>query len=332
MFNKKTIICLIIICLLFSGLFTNSVIASVLELKWGSGNSKEHPWSIVSEKVINDIYNETEGRIKITIYYGGALGSEAEMVDMLRTGSLDLLTAGPTILTSYFDPVSVFALPYLFENREHARETFKQDFIDEWFNDIILKKSNVRTIAYWYLGTRTLTTRNLPVYKPEDLKGVKIRCMDVPISKDVIGALGASPTPVPFVELYLALQTGVVEGQENPIMNTYDMKFYEVQNYLIHTDHNPHIGTVHFSEITWQKISKEDREIIQKVFDKYNQLVYDLIDELDVKYIEEMKEKGMKIIEPDLKAFMEFGRDYIWERYKDKYGEYLLQINPNFIK
>jgi TRAP-type transport system periplasmic protein len=328
--NFKRIIPVSFLVIFLISLFVVSVCASEYQLRWGSGNSKEHPWSIVSEKIIKDIYEETDGRIEIDIYYDGALGSEAEMLEMLRAGSLDILTSGPLILSSFFDPVQIFSLPYLFEDRDHARETFKEDFIEEWFNDIILNRSNVRTIAYWYMGTRTLTTGNIPVEKPEDLKGVKIRCMDFPISKDVVGALGATPTPIPFVELYMSLQTGVVEGQENPIMNIYDMKFYEVQDYLIYTNHNTHMGSVHVSDLTWQKISEKDREIILNIFEKNNQLIYDLIDELDEKYVKEMIEKGMKVIEPDIDAFMKHGREYIWERYKDKYGEYILQVNPNF--
>ena len=147
----KRIVLLTLIIVLLLGFFAMFSFASVLELKWGSGNSKQHPWSIVSEKIIEEIYKETDGRIEIDIYYGGALGSEADMLDMLRIGSLDILTSGPLILSSFFEPVQIFSLPYLFEDRDHVRETFKQDFIDEWFNDIILKKSNVRTIAFWYL-------------------------------------------------------------------------------------------------------------------------------------------------------------------------------------
>lgn len=327
----KRIISLILIGLLLV-FFTVSSFAAVLELKWGSGNSSEHLWSVASRQIIDEIYKETDGRIKISIYYAGVLGSEAEMLDMCRMGSLDILTSGPLILTSFFPPVQVFSLPYLFNDRKHVRETFKQDFIEEWFNDIILKKSNVRTIAFWYLGTRTLTTRNLPVYKPEDLKGVKVRCMDMPISKDCIAALGASSTPIAYNELYMALQTGVIDGQENPIANIYDMKFYEVQDYLIFTNHNTHMGSVHISELTWQKISEKDREIMLNAFDRGTQLIYELIDELDAKHIEEMKAKGMKTIEPDIMAFKKYAQEYIWDRYGDTWGEYILKINPDYNK
>lgn len=326
--NKKMILLGLIFLLI--AFFAGSVFASEFELKWYQSNSMQHPWCVVGQKICDEINKETDGRIEITQYPSGALGTQSEALNMLRTGSLAFLTSGPSILASFFPQVQLFSLPYLFNDKDHAHKTFKEDWVDEIFNDIILKKSNVRTIAYWYYGVRTLTTTDTPVYTPADLKGCKVRCPDLPLWKDIIASLGASPTPVSFSELYMALQTGLVDGQENPLTTIYDMKFYEVQNYLIFTNQSVHMGSVHVSEPIWKKISEKDRKIILEVFDRNNPLIDEKIDELGLQYLDVMKDKGLKTIEPDIEAFKKHAKEYIWERYGEKWGEYILKINPSY--
>jgi len=302
------------------------------ELKWSTHNSPDHVWSIVARKISEEIFEETDGRIDITVYDSGALGTAAEGLNMLRSGSLAFLTSGPTILTSFHEPVQIFSLPYIYDSIEHAHEVFKKDFVDEWFNEIILEKSNVRTIAFWLFGERHLTTNNIAVNVPEDLSGSKIRCMEGPVFKDVVIALGGNPTPVAFSELYLSLQTGVVDGQENPIPTIYDQKFHEVQNYLILTKHNVHMGSVHVSETIWQKIPENDRKIILDVFERNNSLIDEMILQQEKESLEKIRERGVTVIEPDIDVFEKVARKHIWENYKDQWGEYILEANPNYNK
>ncbi len=328
--NKNCVFLSLVIFIIV--VFTMSTLAAEFTLKWSQPLTEQHPWVIVGQKICDEVYEKTDGRIKIIQYPAGALGSEAEAREMLRAGSLAFLTSGPTILSSFFKPVSIFGLPYIFEDKDDAHNTFKKDFIDEMFNKTILELSNIRTIAFWYYGDTMLTTRNTPVYKPEDLNGIKLRCASAEIQKDVTRALGASPTPVSFSELYMALQTGVVDGQTNPITTIYDSHLYEVQGYIILTSHCVHMGSVHVSELIWQKIPEEDREIILSVFDKNNHLIDEMIEETSEKYLAIMKEKGLKIIEPDLNAFKNYSREYIWNLYGDEWGEYILMVNPNYHK
>ena len=327
---KKWFLILLMVVMVLSMMVSGYSIgcaAEPLELKWNQMMSAEHPWTIVGELICQEVTKRSDGRLKLIQYPAGTLGTQQEGIEMLRMGSLAFLTSGPAILTSFDEDVSIFPLPYLFRDKEHAYKVCETKIVQDMFNDVILKKSGVRTIAFWYYGDRVLTTKNLPVYKPSDLAGVKIRCLDNRVSKDVIKALGASPIPVAFTELYLGLQTGVVQGQENPITTIYDQKYYEVQNYIINTKHSVHMGTVHVSEKIWQQLSESDQKLILDVFKEYQPMIDQKIDEASKIDLQKMVDDfGVKVIDPDITAFREYANKYIMEVYGEKWGDLIKQI------
>lgn len=307
-----------IILLVTFAILTISIIgmaSDMLEFKWSQCMAPDHPWTVVGQMICDEIFEVSNGRIKITQYPANTLGTEAEAADMLRMGSLAFLTSGPSVLSSFYEQVMVFGLPYIFRDREHAYKVIHSDIGQEIFNEIILSRSGIRTIDFWYFGDRVLTTKGIPVTKPTDLNGVKIRCMDYPLAQNVVRALGASPTPVSFTELYMALQTGVVVGQENPISNIHASKFYEVQDHVTFTNHSIHMGTVHVSESIWKTIPEEDQQLILGVFEKYRPIIEEKIDERTELAIEDMKARGIKFIEPDLESFKKYANQVITEAY-----------------
>jgi len=292
--------------LLFILILTTSVFAAdpkVLEMKWYQPEPKGHPWTDTAFLIADEIAKNSNGTLKITVYPGGSLGTQAEAIDMLRSGSLALETSGPSILASFYDPVQVMSLPFAFENPAQGYAYFESEAGQKIFNNIILGKSGVRTLDVWYFGDRNLTTNNISVRTPKDLEGKAVRCMDTPVSKTVIRSLGGSPVPINFAELYLALQTGVVVGQENPIPTIMAQKFYEVQNTMILTRHSVHLGTVHVSEIIWKSLSDEQRAVIVAALKKYRPLIEERINKNTVDGLAFLKSKGMLIIEPDLTPF-----------------------------
>jgi len=241
-------------------------------------------------------------------------------------GSLAILTSGPSILNAYDENVQVFSAPYLFRDRDHAYKAFDLPWVQTLFNDTVLKKSGVRTIAFWYFGERNLTTKTRAVTKPEDLKGAKIRSMDIPVWKNVVASLGANPTPVNFTELHMALQTGVVEGQENPIPTIYAQKFYEVQNYIIMTKHVVHLGTIHVSEPIWSKLPEADRKLLLSVFSEFRPLIDKKMDEQIESAAKAMAARGVKIITPDMEAFRTHAVKQFMGVYGDKWGNIIKEI------
>jgi tripartite ATP-independent transporter DctP family solute receptor len=300
--------------------------AAATELKWYQPEPIGHPWTDVGQLICDEVGKRSGGRLKLVQYPAGALGTQAQAVDMLRVGSLAILTSGPSILNAYDENVQVFSAPYLFRDREHAYKAFDLPWVQKLFNDTVLKKSGVRTIAFWYFGERNLTTKTRAVTKPEDLKGAKIRSMDIPVWKNVVASLGANPTPVQFTELHMALQTGVVEGQENPIPTIYAQKFYEVQNYIVLTRHVVHLGTVHVSEPIWQRLAEADRKLVLDVFAEHRPLIDKKMDEKIESATKEMTARGVKIITPDLAAFKAHAVKQFMAVYGEKWGGIIKEI------
>ena len=304
--------------LLFVLILTTSVFAAgpkVIEMKWYQPEPKGHPWTDTAYMIVDEIEKNSNGTLKITVYPSGVLGTQGEAIDMLRTGSLALETSGPSILASFYDPVQVMSLPYAFDNAAQGYAYFESEAGQKIFNNVILGKSGVRTLDVWYFGDRNLTTSGINVKTPKDLAGKAIRCMDTPVSKTVIKSLGGSPVPINFGELYLALQTGVVAGQENPIPTIIAQKFYEVQNTIVLTKHSVHMGTVHVSEIIWKSLSDEQRDVIVKALKKYRPMIEARINENTVSGLKLLKDKGMTILEPDLTPFRENAKAMIQSTY-----------------
>lgn len=273
-----------------------------LELKWYQPEPEGHPWTDVAKLIKDEIEANSKGSLKITIYPAGTLGTQAEAIDMLRTGSLALLTSGPSILASFYEQVQVFSLPYAFDNPAQGYAYFESESGQNMFNKIILDKSGVRTLDVWYFGDRNLTINGAKPSKPEDLKGKAVRCMDTPIAKTVVASLGGDPVPINFSELYMSLQTGVVQGQENPIPTIIAQKFHEVQDSLVLTRHSIHMGTVHVSEQIWKSMTQEQRDIITAALAKYRGEIEARINKNTEDGLKMLKDK-MTIIEPDLEPF-----------------------------
>lgn len=277
--------------------------SQVTELRWYQPEPDGHPWTDISRLIAKEIEEKSGGSLKVTIYASGVLGTQAEAVDMLRTGSLALLTAGPSILASFYDAVQVAGLPYIFESPEHGYAFLASPYAQKVYNDIILKKSGVRTLDFWYFGNRNLTTKGLKVMTPADLNGVRIRGMDTPIAQTMIKALGGNPVPINFAELYLALQTGVVRGQENPIPTILAQKFDEVQDNVILTGHSVHMGTVHVSEQIWTKLTAAQQKVIMDALDKFRPEIQKKIIQQTEEGIGILRSRGVQVYEPDLPAF-----------------------------
>jgi len=308
----------IVLLVLFLASCSTAAGSTSIELRWYQPEPEGHPWTDIGKEIVDEISKRSDGRIKIIQYPAGVLGSQREALNMLRSGSLALLTTGPGLFSSYYAPISVFSFPYLFNSPEHGYRVFDSPIGQKIFNDIILNASGIRTIDMWYFGLMSLTTGNIAAKTPNDLKGAKIRAATSSAMMLLVGSLGVNPVPVEFKELYMALQTGVVDGQLNPVGTIYAQKFYEVQKYLMLVNCSYHMGSVHVSEKIWQQLDEADQDLVKDVFREYRPKITEKIVSNENEKLEIMKKNGIKVIEPDLGAFKEFAINYGKDKLKDK--------------
>ena len=179
------------------------------------------------------------GQIKVELYPAGQLADQRSSVEQVAKGTIEATNISSGVLASlYYDKLGIIDMPFLFSSRAHAARVLSPN------NAIIAKmvkecadKSGVRILSLFPFGPRHITNNKRPIKSPDDMKGLKIRTMEIIPHMKLMESLGASPVPIPFLELYTSLQTNVVDGQENPLQNILTMKFYQVQKYLTITNH-----------------------------------------------------------------------------------------------
>ncbi|MGI6030757.1 MAG: DctP family TRAP transporter solute-binding subunit [Eubacteriales bacterium] len=293
-----------------------------IKLRLGHIQPVEHLNHIATTYMSDLVKERTNGSVIIEIYPAETLGVEKEMADAISIGGLDMFCCSASQFTLKYEPMSIFEGPYIFRDREHVKKVYESEIMDE-LNEGLAKTCNVRSIAQLYYGTRHTTTSTVAAKTPADFNGVKLRAPNTPIFMDTVNAMGAVATPLAYAETYLALQQGVVDGQENPASAIASMKFDEVQKYLILTAHMIQINHIFLGELTRQQLSDEVVDIIEtaatEATEKYNDEAYKIEDDLLAQLGE-----TMTIVEPDLDAFRE-ACSSVYEKYEDAWGEGMVE-------
>jgi tripartite ATP-independent transporter DctP family solute receptor len=231
-------------------------------LKLAHTGSDTHQYQIASEKFKELVEEKTNGEVNIEIHGNGTLGSEGEAVEQVIDGTLDMTTvAADSAFANTVPVMNVFGIPYLFENREHVYGVLDGKIGKDLLVEV--DEHGMKGLGYWEVGFRHLTNSKRKIVKPEDVNGLKIRVQPALVWEAHMEALGASPTPIDFNELYSALDQGVVDGQENPLPTINSMKFYEVQKNVALTAHTYSPAIVVMSNSAWKKLSDEQQEAVQ---------------------------------------------------------------------
>lgn len=268
------------------------------------------------------VEQKSNGKMEVQVYPSEQLGSEAAMLQSLVTNSIQATPVATGLFAQYDKRIGVIELPYLFENFEQAWKVLDGPVGKELADPLIGK--GIRVISYWENGFRQITNNTRPIQTPEDLKGIKIRTPEIPVSLSVLKAMGANPVGMAFGELYPALEQKVVDGQENPLTNINSSKFYEVQKYLSMTGHQYSPVPFAISEAFWKTLSPEDQKIIEESGKEAGQMMRDLVKQDDVKLKAEFQAKGMIINEPDKKPFQEAVLT-VYQEYEGTYGKDLIE-------
>ncbi|WIX34028.1 TRAP transporter substrate-binding protein [Salinicola sp. JS01] len=238
---------------------------------------------------------------QVELYDSGQLGNEQQLVQKLRLGTIDL-AAISSIMSSIDPQFALFDMPFLVKDRAHLKR-IDQNIIMKDLADSAETKG-LHIVSTWENGFRQITNNVRPIDKPEDLDGLKIRTPKSEWRTKMFKAWGANPTPMAFSEVFVALQTGVVDGQENPLSNINGAKFQEVQDYLSLTNHVYSPIWLTAGKGGWQKLPEDVRTAVTEVAAETQGWALAKGEELDQKLVGTMRDAGMQINKADRDAFV----------------------------
>jgi len=257
---KKLGLMVLLVCIVLSGAFGQG---KVYELKLAHADptdpavSRKQAQAIAFASMVN---SRSGGRINVKIFGGGALGAEREYIEGIKAGTIEAgLASGP--VADFFPPAAITDIPYLFPTSKVAWDVMDGAFGDK-LRDMFLKQTGMRCLAFGEVGFRHFTNSVRPIKSPSDLKGMKIRVMETPVYVNMLRAAGANPTPIAWTETYTALQTHVVDGQENPIASIIMAKLYEVQKYITLDGHSYGVDWFIINEKFFQSLPPDLQYIV----------------------------------------------------------------------
>ncbi len=221
-------------------------------LRFSSPNSKEHAWGRSAEKFKQLVAEETKGQVEVQVYHSNALGATRESLEMTRLGSTDFVLCGVAHVTRFVPEMGTFVLPYLWKDTETMFKALDGRMGDTV--DALLWDKGFKVVGWWDNGFRHISNNKRPIRVAEDIKGLKLRSLPTKIHVTFWRALGASPTPMDWAEVYPALQQGVVDGQENPPGVVFFEKLPDVQKYYSLTKHVNEPGNVLMSRAAYEKL------------------------------------------------------------------------------
>ena len=298
-------------------------------IRLGHVLAESHSWHVAGKGFADDVARETEGRVNIELVPGGQLGSETEVIEGLQIGTMHAGIIGSGSFQSIEPKMGIVELPYAWETREKAFAAFDGE-LGQALADL-LAQQNIVILSWWENGYRHVTNSKLPITKPEDLSGIKIRVTPDKVRLDTFLALGAEPAPLAFGELYSALQQGVFDAQENPLSIIHGSSFFEVQKYLSLTGHVWGAACLVVSKPIWDQISPEDQQTVLQVAAKWRDEQRAMITASDADFIAKLKEKGMEVNEVDTAPFVEKVQP-VWKSQEAVYGPEMMQLLTKYMQ
>lgn len=229
-------------------------------IKFANQNAAGHPIVQGMEKFAEIVAAKSGGKIKVNVFPGGQLGSDQANVSALQGGTLEMASMNSGIFASQVKEFAAFDLPFMFANGKEADAVVDGPFGQKMHAK--LEEKGLVGLGYYELGFRNITNSKRPITKVEDIAGLKLRVIPNPINVDWVKALDANPTPLPWPEVYAALEQKAVDGQENPVATIWGAKLHEVQKYMTLTNHQYNPQSVVISKKFWDTLSADEKKII----------------------------------------------------------------------
>lgn len=299
-----------------------SVASAQTVLRLSHNAAPGNPKAVASDKFAELVAQKTNGRVKVNVGGSAQFGDDAESVTNLRLGTLALSANSQGTTSNVVPEFAVLGLPFLFRDLPHAYRV-----VDGPVGDQLAKAADAKgliLLSLWDNGIRHVSNNVRPINTPEDLKGIKLRTPPDPMTLDIFNALGANPAPLAFSELYIALQQGVFDGQENPLMNIYSSKLYEVQKNISLTGHKYETTPLMASKVVWNTLSKADQTAIREAATEAAKLNRKLSLAADADLRSKLIAAGVQINDVNQAPFVA-GTKSVYDKWAKQYPE-LVQV------
>ena len=298
-------------------------VSAQTKLKWAHVYETSEPYHTAAVWAAGEIKKRTNGRYEVEVFPASTLGKETDINQGLTLGTVDIIYTGQLFAGRTYGPLAIGGAPFMFRDFDHWKRYSTSPLFAQ-LADGYQKAGGNKVVAITYYGERHVTS-NKAINKPEDMKGLKIRVPDAPLYTMFPRAVGANPTPIAFAEVYLALQNGTVDAQENPLPTIDAKKFYEVQKYIVLTGHITDALLTIVSGSTWNKLSEADKKTFEACLKEGAARATQEIIDVEKKLAAEFEKRGKTVVRVDRKPFRDAtvklhnGPDATWP--KDVYDK-----------
>ncbi|MEN5081652.1 TRAP transporter substrate-binding protein [Bosea sp. TWI1241] len=298
-------------------------LAQATKLRFAHPHPEVDSWHKAALLMAEKVKEQTQGRYEIQVFANGALGSDSQTIGAVRGGSLDICLTGNPFFTGLAPKLNVLDLPFLFQSRKHAAVVMDGPIGEGLRKE--LEGSNLKALATWEIGWRNLTNNRRPVKTAADMRGLKIRTTPNPAHVQAFRLLGAVPTPMAFTELFTALETGTVDGQENPVTLILNAKFFEIQKHLSLTRHAFTTGPVVMNKAKFDAMPADTQKILLQVAVECAGVQRQMNEDTEGSSLAELKKAGMQAVEtPDRDSFVKAIGNEVEKEFVGKYGSDVL--------
>ena len=295
--------------------------AQSVTISLGFSTNLEDPRGVASLLFKDEVEKNSNGRIKVMIHPDGELGADGDLIKGIIDGKVDMTVSSAGNFAVYATKLGISAMPFLFSDFDEAWAFMDGDLVAEV--NKTLEEFGIVVLSHFDNGFRCVTTTNKAVKSVADMRGLNIRTPPNQIVMETMSALGANPKPYAFNELKKALKDGLFDSQENPIPIIYNSRLFEEQKFLSITNHSYDAMPLVIRLDLWNEFSQADKDIILAAAKKAQDLDRKLVKEQTESYVSKLREEGMTITNPDLKAFQKATSGVI-DVFTNVYGEELL--------
>jgi len=290
----------------------------VFTITFAHHQQPDSPAGLGAQRLADRLNSKSGGRLDVKVYPAEQLGSEKSVFEQLGEGVVDMSTLGFGIIGTMSPSALAMEMGYMFEDYDHLMKFLDSDVFIEMVDQGV-QMAGVRIGGAYYNGVRHTTTSSKPVTDPASMAGVKLRVPSSEMLLATFEAMGCAPTPMAFSEVYMALQNGTIDGQENPIPTIMSMRFYEVQKYLCLTGHMVQAATFVVSEATYQKLPDDLKAILLEEMKAESIATSEDVKQKEIDQLEELKGLGIEVVEVDVDAFVSKVKEII-PKFESKWG------------